>query len=113
MTSPQHRTIRDGRAIGPGCGTPLRRPGHQQPADVVNRRPRNDLQFLEGCEVTERPDEGLEVEVPEPLKRVRVLPPFLVAHDGTQHWPIAIAEVPESIAAHWILNRWAEAAEAR
>ena len=77
------------------------------------RRPSPDLQYTEDCEVRPRPDDELdEVEVPEPLRRVRVLPPFLVAHTGTQYWPSAVAEVPESIASHWILNSWAEEVEA-
>jgi hypothetical protein len=46
------------------------------------------------------------VVVPEPLKRVRVLAPFQVAHAGTQYFPGEVAEVPQSLANNWILNQW-------
>jgi hypothetical protein len=46
------------------------------------------------------------VRKPEPLKRVRVLPPFMVAHAGMQYFPGRVAEVPESVADEWVLNKW-------
>jgi hypothetical protein len=81
-------------------------------ADASERRrsprrgPGTGLEFFDDCEVRERPEEPEEVKAPEPVKRVRVLHPFLVSHDGTAHWPQAVAEVPESVAADWLLNRW-------
>ena len=71
------------------------------------RRP-GQLEYLDDLEVVrgDEPEEDDEKEVPEPLRRVRVLPPFLVSHDGTSYWPQATPEVPESVAAHWILNGW-------
>ena len=50
-------------------------------------------------------------EVAPSPKRVRVLPPFLVAHEGTAYWPKAVVEVPEAVAAHWILNGWVVTAD--
>jgi hypothetical protein len=44
---------------------------------------------------------------PEPLKRVKVLDPFPVSRDGTAYWPNAVAEVPESVATHWLTQKWA------
>jgi hypothetical protein len=38
--------------------------------------------------------------------RVTVLAPFMVSHDGTAYRPGDTAEVPEHVAAHWILNEW-------
>jgi len=48
-----------------------------------------------------------------PLKRVRILPPFMCAHVGTQYLPNAIAEVPEAIADNWIQNQWAVSEEVK
>lgn len=63
------------------------------------------VHFLEDCEVT--PHDGAEeVVVPEPVKRVKVLSPYSVAHDGTAYWPNAVAEVPQSIASKWITQKW-------
>jgi len=53
-------------------------------------------------------EESEEVVAPELAKRVKVLPPFLVNHAGTSYWPNAVVEVPESVAAHWLLNSWVE-----
>jgi hypothetical protein len=53
-----------------------------------------------------REGEPEPVRKPEPLKRVRVLPPFMVAHEGTQYFPNSVAEVPESVADNWLLNQW-------
>jgi hypothetical protein len=47
-----------------------------------------------------------EKAAPEPLRRVKVLPPFQVVHEAVVYRPHAIAEVPESVAAQFILNRW-------
>jgi hypothetical protein len=49
-----------------------------------------------------------ESSKPESSKRVKVLRPFRVVHDGIPYGPDAIAEVPESVAAQWILNRWVD-----
>jgi hypothetical protein len=68
--------------------------------------PRPGSKYLQDCEVSERPEPQEPEAAPEPLRRVRVLHPFLVSHDGTAHWPHATPEVPESVAAHWLLNRW-------
>lgn len=43
---------------------------------------------------------------PESLKRVKVLSPFSVCHEGNRYLPAQIAEVPESLADWWILNHW-------
>lgn len=68
--------------------------------------------YISDLDVRPQP-ENHEATTPESLKRVKVLPPFLVAHDGTSYWPNAVAEVPESVAAHWILNQWVEPDESR
>jgi hypothetical protein len=43
---------------------------------------------------------------PEPLLRVTVLAPYMVAHEGARWFPGETAEVPESLADDWILNQW-------
>jgi hypothetical protein len=43
---------------------------------------------------------------PEPLKRVRVLPPFGVAHDGVRYFPGDMPEVPASLADRWIRSKF-------
>ncbi|OBH43376.1 hypothetical protein [Mycobacterium mantenii] len=68
--------------------------------------------YISDLDVRPQPDKQ-ETQTPEPLKRVRVLAPFLVAHDGTAHWPNAVVEVPESVAAHWLLNQWVELDKSR
>ena len=45
-------------------------------------------------------------EVTARTKRVRVLHPFQVVHDTVVHRPGEVAEIPESVAAEWIMNRW-------
>jgi hypothetical protein len=45
-------------------------------------------------------------EAPEPTKRVRVLHPFQVVHEGIVYRPQAVAVVPRSVAAQWITNNW-------
>jgi hypothetical protein len=62
-------------------------------------RGKSEIQFAEEPEEEARP---------EPTQRVTVLSPFQVVHDATAYWPNAVAEVPESISAHWILNGWVE-----
>jgi hypothetical protein len=57
-------------------------------------------------DVAREHEEESVVVVPEPLKRVRVLPPFMVAHEGTQYFPNGVAVVPASIADDWLLNQW-------
>jgi hypothetical protein len=52
-----------------------------------------------------------KTEKPEPLKRVRVLEPFGVAHDGTAYFPGDIPEIPASIADSWLRSRWVIEAE--
>jgi hypothetical protein len=44
--------------------------------------------------------------VVEPLRRVSVKEPFLVAHEGMRFYPGDVAEVPESVALHWRANGW-------
>lgn len=43
---------------------------------------------------------------PERLKRVKVLSPFSVCHQGNRYLPAQLAEVPERLADWWILNQW-------
>jgi hypothetical protein len=50
-------------------------------------------------------DLDLDVRLQRPT-RVKVLAPFSVCHAGVAYPPDAIAVVPESVAAHWILNQW-------
>jgi len=57
--------------------------------------------------LVDTPDDE-ERKVPEPLTIVRVLAPYRVVHDGVAYTGDAIAEVPESLAQEWVLNRWAE-----
>ena len=72
----------------------------------------SDLTFIadddapEGRRRGHRPSDDAPVVAPEPLRRVRVLPPFQVVRDGTAYWPEAVVEVPEPLAATWLLNRW-------
>jgi hypothetical protein len=40
-------------------------------------------------------------------KRVKVLSPFQVVHDGTAYWPDAVVTVPAALADRWIANQWA------
>jgi hypothetical protein len=47
----------------------------------------------------------------EPVTKVRVLEPFGVFHDGTAYLPESVVDVPESIAAHWLSNGWADRAD--
>jgi hypothetical protein len=61
--------------------------------------------MFDECEVAEQP-ELEEVKAPEPLKRVKVLDPFSVSHDGTAYWPNAVAEIPASVAKHWLSSNW-------
>jgi hypothetical protein len=66
--------------------------------------------FIEDCEV--RPREKAEkVVVPEPCRRVRVLSPFSVSYDGVAYWAGSVVEVPESLAANWVVQRWVESLE--
>jgi hypothetical protein len=46
------------------------------------------------------------VAEPEPSRRVKVLAPFLVAHEGIRWYPDEVAEVPESVALHWRSSGW-------
>ncbi|MCU1695730.1 MAG: hypothetical protein JWR34_1793 [Mycobacterium sp.] len=39
-------------------------------------------------------------------KRVKVLHPFQVVHDGTAYWPNAVLTVPAAFADEWITNQW-------
>jgi hypothetical protein len=71
-----------------------------------NRRvPDTNLEFFEDCETGDRP-EPEPVKAPEPLKRVKVLHPFSVSHEGVSYWPNVIVEVPESIADKWLRSNW-------
>ena len=47
-------------------------------------------------------------ETPEATQQVRVLPPFMVCHEGVRFLPDTVAEVPESVAQLWIRDRWVE-----
>jgi hypothetical protein len=40
------------------------------------------------------------------MTRVRVKHPFQVVHEGKAYWPDNAADIPEHVAAHWILNGW-------
>jgi hypothetical protein len=62
-----------------------------------------DLAFIQTDEHGHRTEPAAE---PEPLKRVKVLSPFSVCHEGVRYLPAEIAEVPESLADWWILNLW-------
>lgn len=59
----------------------------------------DDLAFL-------APREREEAAEPEPLKKVRVLPPFSCSHKGERFLPGMVAEVPASVAAQWLKGRW-------
>jgi hypothetical protein len=67
------------------------------------KRSQSSLQFIE--------DEPEPVTAPrdEPLKQVRVIHPYLVAHNGLAYWPNSVAEVPASVADKWLLNKWVTA----
>jgi hypothetical protein len=58
----------------------------------------DDLAIIGTSETAEEP--------PEPLKRVRVVPSYGVHHAGIRYLPNAVAEVPESLADHWLKSRW-------
>ncbi len=60
----------------------------------------DDLAFIGTSEESEL------VAEPEPLKQVRVIPPYLVSHEGARFFPDSIAEVPESVADKWIRSQW-------
>jgi hypothetical protein len=60
----------------------------------------DDLAFLVPHETDEPAAE------PEPLKQVRVIPPYLVSHEGARFFPDSVAEVPESVADKWIRSQW-------
>jgi hypothetical protein len=68
----------------------------------------NDIIFST-CDVIPREEVS---ESPLPLKdvRVRVLPPYGVAHDGS-YFPGNTPVVPASVADHWIRHRWVVADE--
>jgi hypothetical protein len=83
------------------------------------RPPQPEAKYFDDCEVadslvhvttgddeTPYPNALTKKDAPEPLKRVRVLEPFLVSHEGKQYWANDIAEVPLSVASHWIKSRW-------
>lgn len=69
---------------------------------------RSDRSVMFANDAIDQPREGENVAGPEQPKRVRVLRPFMVAHEGTKYFPDTIAEVPESLADNWIKNQWAE-----
>jgi hypothetical protein len=56
--------------------------------------------------INPQPEKPVVVTAPEPLQRVAVLTPFQVCHLGEVYLPNEVAEVPENVAAHWILNGW-------
>jgi hypothetical protein len=74
-------------------------------ARTRGRVPGATLDFLEDCEVSPN-RKRTAPEVPEPRKRVKVLAPYSVSHDGTAYHPGQTAAVPESIAVRWLANRW-------
>jgi hypothetical protein len=43
--------------------------------------------------------------------RIKVLPPYGVAHDGTAYFPGHTPEVPQSVADAWIRNNWVESVD--
>jgi hypothetical protein len=49
----------------------------------------------------------LKKDLPE-VKRVKVLKPFRVVHDGTAYSGDDIAEVPAEVAAEWLRQGWAD-----
>ena len=61
--------------------------------------------FFDDCEMLDKPEHQPRL-APEKRVRVQVLHPFLVSHDGTAYWPEEIPEVPESIAADWVRQKW-------
>jgi hypothetical protein len=69
---------------------------------------KKDLVFLDDdVEVSNHP---LSVkDVAATFKTVRVLDPYLVAYDGTAHYPNEVVEVPVSVADLWLRNRWVTA----
>jgi hypothetical protein len=40
------------------------------------------------------------------MTRIRVQHPFQVVHEGEVYWPDNAADVPDDVAAHWLLNGW-------
>ncbi|OBK98029.1 hypothetical protein [Mycobacterium sp. 1165178.9] len=62
-----------------------------------------DLAFIQTDEHGHRTE---AVAKPEPLRRVKVLPPFSVSYEGNRYLPAQVAEVPESLADWWITNQW-------
>jgi hypothetical protein len=51
-------------------------------------------------------DESEEVSPYRGPVTVKVLDPFLVAHNGTAYYPNAIATVPASVAEAWLKSKW-------
>ncbi len=60
----------------------------------------------------EKSEEKCSPVIPEPTKRVTVVFPYSVSHDGHRYGPNEVAEVPESVADEWIRSRWAVSVEA-
>jgi hypothetical protein len=60
--------------------------------------------YLEDCEIEEHPTPS-RLKAPEPTKRVKVLAPFSVSHNGNAYWPNAVAEVPQSVDAFTLGRR--------
>ena len=74
--------------------------GRGRPPGASPNKYFDDLAFIATTETVE------EVTAPEPLTRVRVLPPYLVSHEGARFFPDSVAEVPESVADKWISSQW-------
>lgn len=71
-----------------------------KPHKPLRRAKSDPLVFLDG-----ETDCG-PVGLTEPVKRVRVISPYLVAYAEVQYWPDSAAEVPASVADKWLLSRW-------
>jgi len=77
-----------------------------KPRRSPRRVPGTNNEWLEDCEVGDRPEPAEPVKAPEPVKRVRVLDPFSVSYQGISHWPNEVAEVPASVADKWLRSQW-------
>jgi hypothetical protein len=72
------------------------------------RRPGVSGEFFDDLEVRDKPVLTGPLAAPEPLKKVRVIHPFSVAHAGIAYWANEEPVVPESVADHWLTQKWCE-----
>ena len=85
-----------------------RRPARNPPLEDCEVRSTDTLTFIAPPrDILGDDDEPEDQASPyrEPVT-VKVLDPFLVAHNGTAYYPNAIATVPASVAAAWLKSRW-------